>query len=385
MRWGQAPAAVLLSQKILKKPLVNYLYVVYTIFTKNYKNGEGEHLATLKELSDRTGYSPATISRILTADPSLAVTPEARQRVLEEAGRLNYAATKSRRGRTPKRLLRVGVAEMLTPAQRLEDPYYLYLRDGVEHACADSRFAFLPMERQGDKFGLPEREVVDGIVAVGIFTPEEIEGLYALCPILVFLDSSPDESRSDSVVLNYRLGITQALDYLAELGHIDIGFVGPAWKLDDWKRPAPEERRRLFLELMARRGRETPTLVEAPMDARESARAVAELLRSGMPLPTALLCANEENAIGVSRALREGGLRIPEDISLISFNDTPLSQLIEPPLTSVSTHVGEMARTAVRLLAQRVSASGKRAARTLPQKVIVPATLVLRESTAPPA
>lgn len=341
-------------------------------------------MATLKELSARTGYSPATISRILTADPSLAVTPEARQRVLEEAGRLNYAATKSRRGRAPKRLLRVGVAEMLTPEQRLEDPYYLYLRGGVERACADSRYAFLPMERQGGRFFLPEGGEVDGIVAIGIFTPEEIEGLYALCPVLVFLDSSPDEGRSDSVVLNYRLGITQALDHLAELGHTDIGFVGPSWKLDDWKRPAPEERRRLFLELMARRGRESPTLVEAPMEARESARAVTGLLRSGMPVPTAFLCANEENAIGAFRAIREGGLRIPEDISLISFNDTPLSQLFEPPLTSVSTHVGEMASTAVRLLAQRVPLNGKEAERTLPQKIVVPATLVLRASAAPP-
>ena len=67
-------------------------------------------MATLKELADCTGYSPATISRILNGDPSLSVTPEARRKVLEEAGRLNYSATRSRRGRTPKGLLRVGVA-----------------------------------------------------------------------------------------------------------------------------------------------------------------------------------------------------------------------------------------------------------------------------------
>ena len=71
-------------------------------------------MATLKELADRTGYSPATISRILSGDPSLSVTAEARRKVLEEAGRLNYTATRSRRGRSPKGLLRVGVAEMLT-------------------------------------------------------------------------------------------------------------------------------------------------------------------------------------------------------------------------------------------------------------------------------
>lgn len=341
-------------------------------------------MATLKELSDRTGYSSATISRILTGDPSLAVTPEARARVLEEAGKLNYAATKSRRGRTPKSILRVGVAEMLTHDQRLEDPYYLYLRNYVEQACQENRFTFLPMERERDSFLPPEGEPLDGIVAIGIFDPDQIEALHGTSSNLVFLDSSPDELRSDSVVLNYRIGIEQALDYLLELGHTKIAFVGPAWKLDDWKRPAPEERRRLFLELLSKRGIEAPPLIEAPMDARKTALSVSVFLSPGRPWPTALLCANEENAIGASRAIREAGLRIPQDLSLISFNDTPLSELIEPPLTSVSTHVRDMAYTAVRLLSERAALHDRPAVRTLPQKVIVPPTLVIRDSTAPP-
>lgn len=340
-------------------------------------------MATLKELSDRTGYSPATISRILTGDPSLAVTPEARARVLEEAGRLNYAATKSRRGRAPKSLLRVGVAEMLTHDQRLEDPYYLYLRNFVEQSCQENRFTFLPMEQQGERFLPPEGEGLDGIIAIGIFAPDQIEALHALAPHLVFLDSSPDETRSDSVVLNYRIGIEQAMNYLVELGHTDIAFVGPAWKLDDWKQPAPEERRRLFLELMARRGTVEPPLIESPMDARKTALAVSAFLSAASKRPTALLCANEENAIGASRALHEAGLRIPEDISLISFNDTPLSELVEPPLTSISTHVREMANTAVRLLAERCPLHDRPAVRKLPQKVVVPPTLVIRDSTGP--
>lgn len=342
-------------------------------------------MATLKELSDRTGYSPTTISRILTGDPSLAVSSEARQRVLEEAGRLNYAATKSRRGRTPKCLLRLGMVEMLTPRQRLADPYYLYLRHAVERSCVQSRVTLCSMERRGQEFVLPEGEdAVDGIVAIGIFTQKEIEGLYALSPHLVFLDSSPDEVRSDSVVANYRLGLTQALDYLLTLGHRHIGFVGPVWKLDDRKRPAPEVRRRFFEEWASGQEGLRTTLLDASIDSVSAPRAVADLLASGKELPTALLCFNEENAIGVSRVLRESGLRIPEDISLVSFNDTPLSQFVDPPLTSVAIHVEEMARAAVRLLTQRVPTQGKAAERVLPQKVVVPTTLVLRESTAPP-
>ena len=160
-------------------------------------------MATLRELAERTGYSPATISRILTGDPALAVSEEARKRVLEEAGRLNYAATKSRRGRSPKHLLRVAVAEMLTPAQQLRDPFYLYLRGYVEQACLDQKYAFLPLTPRGEGFVSPEGMAADGVVAIGRFTPAQAESLRSVSENVVFLNSSPDDARFDSVVLNY--------------------------------------------------------------------------------------------------------------------------------------------------------------------------------------
>lgn len=342
-------------------------------------------MATLKELAARTGYSPATISRILTGDPDLAVSEETRRRVLEAAGDLNYAATKSRRGRAPKRLLRLGIAEMLTPAEQLDDPYYLYLRNFLEQACLDQKLSPMPLRRHGALFLPPEDGGVDAVAAIGIFTPAQIQSLRTVSGNLLFLDSSPDEAHCDSVVLNYALGISQALEYLLGLGHTRVGFIGPTMKLDDWKQPAPEERCRIFRAYMAERGLFDPALlIDGPMDARQTAQALAAFLASGRPRPTALLAANEENALGAVRALSHAGLCVPGDISLVSFNDTPLSELVEPPLTSVSTHVREMARTAVRLLCERAALGDRPPVRTLPQKVVVPPTLVVRESTAPP-
>lgn len=341
-------------------------------------------MATLKELSERTGYSPATISRILTGDPSLAVSEEARKRVLEEAGRLNYAATKSRRGRAPKHLLRVAVAEMLTPAQQLNDPFYLYLRSYVEQACLDRRFAFQTLVRRGAGFAPPEGGA-DGVVAIGRFTSGEADSLQAVSGNVVFLNSSPDESLFDSVVLNYDLGIRLAVDYLLELGHRKVGFIGPAWKLDDRRAPAPEIRRARFIAHMETHGLAEPAfLVEAPMEARATADALTAYLAAGGSRPTAFLVASEESALGALRALSGAGLSIPRDISLVSFNDTPLSELATPALTSVSTHVEEMGRTAVRLLAQRAGLPGRPPERNLPVKVVVPPSLVLRDSAGPP-
>ena len=113
-------------------------------------------MATLRELAERTGYSAATISRILSGDPALSVSMEARRKVLEEAGRLNYTATRSRRGRAPKGVLRVGIAEMLTPAQQLEDPFYLYLSGFVRQGCLDRKYTAVPLESRGEGFLPPE-------------------------------------------------------------------------------------------------------------------------------------------------------------------------------------------------------------------------------------
>lgn len=340
-------------------------------------------MATLKELSELTGYSSATISRILSGDPSLSVTPEARRRVLEAAGRLNYQATRSRRGRTPKSLMRVGLAEMLTPDQQLEDPYYLYLSGFVRRLCGEKKYACLPLERKDGAFLPPEEGGLDGIVAVGIFTEEQRENLSALSPNVVFLDSCPDSRRFDSVVLDYALGISLALEHLTALGHRYIGFVGPSHKLDDQGRRAPEVRRRLFLQLAEERGLKETLLLDCPMETEAAAQAVRALLSGGAPLPTALLCANEEGAVGALRALEEGGIAVPEKISLLSFNDTPRSALLTPPLTSIATHGEEMAAAALRLLSERVCPADGGPARALPLKLIVPPALTLRSSTGP--
>ena len=341
-------------------------------------------MATLKELADRTGYSPATISRILNGDPSLAVSAETRRRVLEEAGRLNYTATRSRRGRTPKSLLRVGIAEMLSPVEQLDDHYYLYLSGFVRQGCLDRKYTCLSLESRGEGFIPPDGTPLDGIVAIGLFSPTQIESLSTLSPNVVFVDSSPWESRFDSVVLGYELGISLALEHLTGLGHRHIGFVGPAYKLDDRRQRAPEVRRGLFIRLMEERGLlRRDLLLECPMEADAAAQAVGSFLHSSVSLPTALLCANEDSAIGTLRALREGGLSVPGQMSVISFNDTPRSALVEPPLTSVSTHVEEMARTSLRLLAERAALPGKEPIRTLPLKVVVPPSLTVRESSGP--
>lgn len=339
-------------------------------------------MATLKELSQRTGYSTATISRVLNGDQTLSVTEEVRRRILEEAGKTNYNETRSRRGRTPKSVLRVGVAEMLTPAQQLNDPYYLYLGNYVKQGCLDKKYACIHLESRGESFVLPRGEKLDGIVAIGLFSTAQIESLTNLNPNIVFVDSSPFESRFDSVVLGYELGISLALEHLEALKHKKIGFVGPVYKYNDRRQNALEIRRQLFIKLMeSRDGFDPDLMLDCTMDIDSTVATWKKYLKAGKPLPSAVVCANEENAMGTLKCLQQEGYSVPEDVSVVSFNDTPRSALVSPSLTSVSINTQEMANAALRMLAERVSISGKPPIRSLPLKVIVPPTLVVREST----
>ena len=202
-------------------------------------------MATLKELAEYTGFSITTISRVLNNDPTMNVSDTTRSVILEAAGKLHYrtsrAASRSRAGRG--RQLKIGLAEMLSPLEQLEDPYYMYLKNYSLQHFADAGCAVIPLIWDQSAYLPSSSEKLDGILAIGIFSDAQTNSLASLSSSVIFLDSAPDELRFDSVVLNFQLGVEQAVDYLIAHGHREIGFLGPCRKLDQKKRPAPEVRR----------------------------------------------------------------------------------------------------------------------------------------------
>lgn len=334
-------------------------------------------MATLRELAKYTGFSITTISRVLNSDPTMSVSDATREVILKAAGDLHYKNVpgRFRVGNAPA--LRFGFAEMLSPAEQLADPYYLYLKNYAEQHCRDLGYGVTVLCERAGSYERTSAEKLSGVLAIGIFSDEQVLQLSGLSGHIVFLDSSPDELHYDSVVLNFRLGVEQAAESLIALGHRRLGFLGPVCKLDQRKRPAPEIRRQIFIHYLQKKGLfDERFLFDAPMDASGARTVLSERIASGAPLPTALLAANEEAAIGALNAAKAAGLRVPEDLSIISFNDTPLGALTDPPLSGVCTHVEAMSAAAVDLLARRCL--GQETA--VPLKIVVPPALVLRES-----
>lgn len=340
-------------------------------------------MVTLRQIAELTGFSSATISRVLNNDPSMSVSEATRSKILEAAGKLQY---KNKKYASKNRMRYIGeanrhrhiaIAEMLSLTEQLWDPYYLFLKNYAAQACIENGVDVTYLISEGESYRWPERPM-DGILAIGIFTEAQVNNLAAACPNVVFLDSSPDEERYDAVVPNLALGVRQALDYLTGQGHRRIGFLGPQCKLDNKKRTAPEVRRQRYMEYMKERGLFQADLL---LDAEEGDFNVWDVLgkrlRSAKPFPTALVAYNEETALAAVGALRAAGLGVPEDVSIISFNDTPLSQLSEPSLTSICAHVDAMSERAVKLLLERIGEPAD-----VPCKIVLPTSVAERGSTA---
>lgn len=149
---------------------------------------------------------------------------------------------------------------------------------------------------------------IDGIIAIGFFTNAQISSLQLLSSSITFLDSSPNELLYDSVVLNFELGIKQALDYLREQGHSRIAFIGPK-RLSDEHQHIVLEPRRSFCEHYMREMRlfHSNLVIEDSMRDRRTVENELDMrmnLFQPDDLPNAIVTVNEETAIGVIHALR---------------------------------------------------------------------------------
>jgi len=193
---------------------------------------------------------------------------------------------------------------------------------------------------------------------------------------LVFMDVGRVGARMSHVLIDYASGIRQAVDHVVDLGHKRVAFITGPLDLH-----SARTRRQAFIDGMrAHKIRPEPRLIREGTHTAEGGQpAMAALLRGGKP-PTAVVCSNDWTAIGALHAIDAAGLRVPEDISLVGFDDIPLASYTHPPLTSVRMSAGDVGSTAFDALFRLIG--GDRLEGDLYQ---VPTQLVIRQSTAKPA
>lgn len=317
-------------------------------------------MATLKEIASIAGVSQATVSRVLNQDPSLSVTEETRNRVMQTARDLGYRTVQQRYqayqeaetpAAKPQEVVekRIGIAQMFEHQQLLEDIYYLTLKNILDEVCFSKKWTTVPLLRNQDgHFVKHDDQPLDGVVAIGRFTQEEITDFHRYTDNIVFLDSSPDEERYHSIVPNYHLGVRQVLRCFWQRGYQRIAYLGSVYTFGNTKELSMDPRFYYYKNSLLEQERFDPDLViDCEMNSKSSYEAMIAYLDSGKPLPEAIFAASDVMAPGLLKALREREIQVPEQMGIITFNNTPLSQLSQPPLSSVEVYMQESAQAAV--------------------------------------
>ena len=340
-------------------------------------------MANLKDVARLAGVDPSTASRVLRDDPAQHVRSETRGRILDAARRLEY------RPNAPARSLRTrrtGTIGLVIPS--LDNVGFADVTHGIQRATAEAGMLLLVVEAEaqpaadsGRSEVVYERLVGDGLVdgLILAFATLQDHHLSRLVDrgIPLVLVNRRVPGISGSVVVDDLEGSRMAVEHLIGLGHERIGYIGLDAVTDTARR-----RRQGYLDGMGRSRRGRPGRLEedAPPTVEGGHEAIARLLgRTRSRPPTALFVASLMSALGVRAGLIEHGLRIPEDVSLIAFNDHPIAEHLAPPLTTVRMPNLEMGQEAVRMLVGAIEGQPV-------QDVMIAQApqVVVRASTAPP-
>ncbi len=333
-------------------------------------------MATIKEIAIKAKVSPGTVSRVLNHDNTISVSPDTKMRIFKIAEELEYKTIRERKASVKReKRLNFGIVDWYSEVEQLDDPYYLYLMTIIEKQCSQSNINTFKINKYNGSYGSLNDSYADGIIAIGKFSYDEIEALSKITDKIVFVDSSPREKEFDSVTINYRLGISEAIQYLIDLKHTEIGFMGGT-VIGDQKEASVDNRKKIFMNIMEGYNLYNPDYVYIGkrISFSEGYRLINEVLKCSQ-IPTAFFIANDTMATGALKALHDARVYVPGNISIIGFNDIATSKYLIPPLTTVTVPMAFMAETAIDLLQERIYK-----ARMLAKKILVPCELVVRKS-----
>lgn len=333
---------------------------------------------TIKEVAKEAGISTQTVSRVINHRPDVA--PETRQRVLQVIDQLGYRPSNIARSLIHGRSYTLGVVgyglEYFGPSRTLS---------GIEQQANELGYSLLlNLIRQPEKNDVEQilRELlsryVDGIVwavpEIGNnrdWTQREIAQLSV--PI-VFLSTQPRPNQS-VVAVDNRSGGRMATKHLFDQGHRNVGLItGP---LDWWE---ARQRQLGWQDALQEVTSENNLVVRGDWMAESGERGLRQLLKQRPDIDAVFVC-NDQMALGALQAARQMGVRVPEDLALVGFDDIPESAYFYPPLSTVRQDMVELGRRAVRELGRMIEATQQGKAVVKPKAILLQPQLIIRGSS----
>jgi len=334
-------------------------------------------VSNIYEVAKRAGVSTATVSRVLS-QPDL-VAPDTRRKVMQAVEFLDYAPNSAAKN---LRTLRTG--KLLVTVPDISNPFFSLILQGIEDAAQREGYAVLlgdtqHDEEREDRYALMlKRKEADGLIVLGHRLPKEAAALVRAmaprcAPVVNGCEFTP-KLGIPSVHIDNARAAREAMEHLYSLGHRRVGVVtGPLVS------PLSRDRLAGAVESAIAAGAQDDLIVLNGDFEIESGIAAGHTLLDISPAPTAIFCFNDEMAIGVIETARRRGARVPDDLSVVGFDDIRFAKHFDPPMTTVAQPMREIGEGCVRLLLEILNGGT-----IAPVSITLPHELKIRGTTAPP-
>jgi LacI family transcriptional regulator len=344
----------------------------------------------LKDVAGLAGVSMTTVSRILNADKTLSVSKETEEKVWKAVHELGYKSNKgasSSSGKGSKHTKTIGYILQGTK-EKFEDAFFSKIIHGIEQEIIAERlslkFAYTVSDLEDAVIwhNVLHSEV-DGLVFIGEIPAPYYDALVRQIPQCVGTFTVSEHNPVDCIAVDYEPAY-KLVRKLIHAGHTDIAFIGGSHynkSPEDIGEGAffnQEARFQCYLKALYESGIPIrPEMIkDGNWDIETAYRKMTEILESGSTV-TAVYAAGDRMAIGAMRAIQDKGLRIPEDISIASFDDIEMAKYVNPPLTTVDYPKEEIGRLAVSVLIENMAKDGPN---ELPRKILLPSRIIERAS-----
>jgi DNA-binding LacI/PurR family transcriptional regulator len=327
---------------------------------------------TITDVARRAGVSKSLVSLVMRG--ARHVSPARRAAVLQAAADLRYRPNAMARGLKQQATRVLGVL-----ASHLHSPLFADVVEGIHQQASPAGYRVLI--DTGNRVPAREDEAletllelrVDGLVLINVLAESRLIVEASRQVPAVLVGRAARAATLDSVTNDDRSGTTAAVRHCAALGHRRIAHV------DGGLGTGALARRRAYVDAMRALGLGAHVQVAAGTYTEEGGRAGAALLLARDPRPTAILAGNDVAALGALFAIGQNGLRVPEDVSVVGYDDTPLAALKQVALTTVHQPRVEMGRAAVDLLLERIDDDRRRR-----RRLTLAPHLVVRGTSGPP-
>jgi LacI family transcriptional regulator len=332
---------------------------------------------SIKDVAREAGVSTTTVSYVLNSTPTETISEETSKRVLAAVQKLGYVPNLNARSLSSSRSNLIGVLIPQTDPGKefmFSNPFYGELLSSIEYTARQNGYHLLLSGTNEDQnyLSIARNRGLDGIIIVGTYPGENLNALKKLGVPIVLVDSYVNDDSFHTLGIEDKEGARIATRYLIEKGHRSIAFISGSIR----ENGVNIKRYQGYVDALKEAGLpvEDRAVYSGTVDYEYGLVAARQYLDRGRKQSAAFITA-DVISMGVIKGLKQNGLRVPEDLSIVSFDDVYLAKMCYPSLTTVHQDIGEKGRQAVQLVLEAA-----RSKEHQHKECILPLRLVERES-----